>query len=213
MDYAIAYWINPQGIKINYQYIKSFNSLSISKIRYGHKGNSTAPNEIDFIYKNRKRPEQSYVGGTRFVRKTILDEINISSGGNGYRNYYLNHNYNSLGYERLIKIQEKSGDKLQSYSPINFTYNTTSNYITPKGATGQLTLGNVEQRHAVATPLDVDGNGKMDFTIHSKTSTHDDKFWLFENVQDLNSSSINFHLIFIMKLQWEDLKKFSLSIG
>ncbi|HET8855419.1 MAG TPA: SpvB/TcaC N-terminal domain-containing protein [Salinimicrobium sp.] len=110
MDYAITYWENPQGVRISYEYTSSNNSLSISKITYGSKAGNTPINEIQFEYVTRKRPEQSFVGGVRFIRKNILKKIKVFGNGIGYRNYVLTHDYNLLGYNRVIKVQEFSGD-------------------------------------------------------------------------------------------------------
>lgn len=96
-EYAITYWQNPQGVRIDYAYSTTDNSLSIASIKYGHRLTATAPNEIQFVYKTRKRPEMSYIGGVEFRRKNILSQIKVVASGTGYRNYVLGHNYQYLG--------------------------------------------------------------------------------------------------------------------
>ncbi|XLS30521.1 FG-GAP-like repeat-containing protein [Flavobacteriaceae bacterium M23B6Z8] len=183
-DYAISYWRSPHGLYIHYNYTTSGNGLSISKIRWGGKTSSTHMNEIQFVYGTRKRYEHSYIGGMAFVRTNLLKEIRVKgNNGVGYRNYLLNHNYTSLGYDRLISVQEKSGDNTLSYSPITFNYTDTSTSITTTNTTYSLTVGNIEQRNAEATTLDLTGNGKMDFVVYPKTSSQRNKFWVFKDIQ------------------------------
>ncbi len=190
MDYAITYWQNPQGVRISYEYSTSYNSLSISKIKYGARLTNTPINEIQFEYKTRKRKEQSYVGGVRFVRNSLLSKIKVLGDGVGFRNYELTHLANSLGYERLWMVQEKSGNNLESFDPITFSYQETFSQTLVAEATGDIGLNNVEQRNAIATPFDAGGEGVMDFTIHAKSISTRDKFWMFENVRDENGSFI-----------------------
>lgn len=187
-DYAITSWQNPQGVLVTYTYTTADNSLSISSIKYGHRTGGTAPNSIDFVYTTRKRPEQSFIAGQDFRRKTILSTINVKTGTTGYRNYVLAHDFNTLGYNRLITITEKSGDNTLSYSPISFVYSDTSPTLGNSGITSSLTLTNIEQRNAQMVPLDFDGDGKMDFIVFPKLKTDRTKFWLFK---DINSANLN----------------------
>ena len=184
MDYAISYWENPQGIRVSYQYTQANNSLSISKISYGSKGTQTPVNEIQFEYENRSRPEQSYVGGQRFVRKNILKKIKVLSSGQGYRSYVLNHNSSPQGYQRLSSITELNGGETSSFSPIQFTYTNTTSAVDKLDITATLTLRNMEQRNAEVIAFDLDGNGVMDFTVQPKDASERNKFWLFDNIQD-----------------------------
>ncbi|MEM9361245.1 MAG: RHS repeat-associated core domain-containing protein [Bacteroidota bacterium] len=191
-DYAISYWENPQGLRITYTYTTSDNSLRINKISYGSRGTAAPVNEIEFVYKDRERDEQSYVGGVRFIRKHILSEIKVKGNGTAYRNYLLQHDATPLlDFERLISVQEKTGDNLLSRSPITFTYASSSNTITKIDRTSQLTVQNIEQRNAKVVSLDITGNGKMDFAVYPTTgSDAKKKFWLFNDIQ--NSSNLNF---------------------
>ncbi|WP_340199036.1 FG-GAP-like repeat-containing protein [Ascidiimonas sp. W6] len=182
-DYAITYWRSPQGVLIHYNYTTSGNGLSISKIRWGARSSSSHMNEIQFVYGTRKRYEHSYVGGMSFVRTNLLKEIKVLSSGVGYRNYILNHNYTTLGYDRLTSVQEKSGDNSLSHTPITFNYNNTSSSISSVNTTYSLSVGNIEQRNAEAISLDITGNGKMDFVVHPKSSSLRNKFWVFKEIQ------------------------------
>lgn len=188
-DFAIKYWQNPQGLRVSYTYTKANNGLAVSSIKYGSKTSATPVNEIRFVYKTRKRPEQAYVGGIRFIRKNILSEIKVLGNGTGYRNYVLTHDETSLGYQRLTSIQEKSGDESKSYDPITFSYSTSSGVVT-KGLTYDLPLSNIEQRNAEVVSLDFTGNGKMDFLVYPTYGTDSrKKFWLFTDIQ---SGSTNY---------------------
>lgn len=184
-DYAITYWENPQGIRISYVYNKQNNSLSIDRITYGSRGTTTPINEIDFQYATRTRPEQSYINGANFKRKTILDEIQVKGNGTGYRNYVLTHDETSLGYERLVSVQERTGDNSLSRSAISFTYGNTSHDVAhTEGYAQTLSVSNIEQRNAGIVSLDYTGNGKMDFIVYPTTgSDSKKKFWLFTDIQ------------------------------
>ena len=182
-DYAITYWRSPHGVYIHYNYTTAGNSLSIKKIRYGGRSSSAHMNEIEFIYGTRKRYEHSYIGGQAFVRTNLLKEIKVRGNGVGYRNYILNHNYTSLGYDRLTSVQEKSGDNTLTHSPITFNYSNTSTSISSVNTTYSLSVSNIEQRNAEAVSLDLTGNGKMDFTVFPKTSSQRNKFWIFKEIQ------------------------------
>ena len=181
-DYAITYWQNPKGVLVEYSYVTSDNSLSISTIKYGHRTGLTAPNTISFVYKARKRSEQSFIGGIDFRRKTILSELNVATGVVGYRRYLLSHTSNTLGYERLAQITEKSGDNTLVYAPVTFSYSDTSPSLGYGEATTSLSLSGIEQRNATLVPLDANGDGKMDFIVYPNTRTERTKVWLFQNI-------------------------------
>ncbi|MEA1785778.1 FG-GAP-like repeat-containing protein [Arenibacter sp. GZD96] len=181
-DYAITKWQNPQGVTVDYTYTTADNSLSIASIKYGHLNTGTAPNTISFVYKTRSRGEQSFVGGVDFRRKNLLSEIRVLTGATGYRNYVLGHNANSLGYERLASVTEKSGDNTLSFTPINFTYSDTSPTLTSAQLTTSLSVGNIEHRNAEVVPLDFNADGKMDFIVYPKTRSERNKLWIFEDL-------------------------------
>ena len=54
VDYAISYWENPQGIRINYNYTTDSNCLNIDTITYGARGSAAPINEVEFIYTARE---------------------------------------------------------------------------------------------------------------------------------------------------------------
>lgn len=71
-DWAITYWQNAQGIRVNYIYTNTDNVLTISKITYGATYANTAINEINFDYTiARTRPEEVYIGGMLFRNTKI----------------------------------------------------------------------------------------------------------------------------------------------
>jgi RHS repeat-associated protein len=187
-DYAIAYWQNPQGLRISYTYSMSDNGLRINTIKYGSRTTATPINTVQFIFGTRKRTEHSYIGGIRFMRKNLLKEIQITGNGVSYRKYLLAHSYTSLGYDRLTSITEKSGDGTLTHSPITFNYTNTSSSVTSTNLTYNLSVINLEQRNAEAIPLDLTGNGKMDFAVFPKDGYGRDKFWVFKNIQSGSSN-------------------------
>ncbi|MBG6131248.1 RHS repeat-associated protein [Aquimarina sp. EL_43] len=191
LEYALTYWENPLGIRINYSYrtVSDKNIISIEKITYGAKGAAASINEIRFEYGNRTRNENSYINGILFIRETLLKEIKVFGNGTPYRNYVLNHDATTLGYDRVIGIQEKTGDNTQSHSPILFTYPITASTVTHTPTTSNLGVVNIEQRNAETVSLDLTGNGKMDFIVYPKNTK--DKFWIFKGDKFNIPSTIN----------------------
>jgi RHS repeat-associated protein len=184
-DWAITYWENPQGVRISYNYTLSNNNLSISTIKYGARLTNTPINEILFVYKNRTRPEQAYIGGQSFVRSTILSEIKVKGNNIGFRNYLLTHETTSLGYERLKSITEKSGDDSKSFNPTVFNYETTTNGDLFQISNDiPLSVGNINFTNSNNITGDFDGDGRMDFILYPTTGTNaKKKYWLFNNIQ------------------------------
>ncbi|MEO8237473.1 MAG: RHS repeat-associated core domain-containing protein [Flavobacterium sp.] len=125
MVWGISSWENPQGVRISYSYILTNNNLSIEYIKYGSIATNTPINQIKFIYGARQRPEQAYVGGQSILKNTILSTIQVTGNGVGFRNYILDYNSTSLGYQRLKKITESSGDGTKSLNPTVFDYEDT----------------------------------------------------------------------------------------
>ncbi|MFT0716759.1 RHS repeat-associated core domain-containing protein [Flagellimonas lutimaris] len=185
-DYAISYWENPQGVRIDYEYAKTHNSLSIDKITYGTRSSSNPINVVEFVYTDRTRPEQAYINGVSFIRKNLLEEIHVKANGVGFRNYYLSHEYTSLFYDQLVSVQEKSGDNSLSKATISFDYDQTQHSIGyQEGVATTLTVSDLEQRNAEVVPLDFTGNGKMDFIVYPTFGTdRKKKFWLFTDIQN-----------------------------
>lgn len=182
-NYAITYWQNPQGVRISYQYETRNYNLYIISIKYGGR-HTNAVNEIQFNYDWRKMYEKAFINNVPFQRTRILRSIKVFGQGTAYRNYYLEHNRANLGYQRLISVQEKSGDNSQSHSPIEFNYSNSLPGINYTDIVTDLSIGNIEQRNAEAISLDFTGNGKMDFAVFPKTSSQKNKFWVFKNLQN-----------------------------
>jgi RHS repeat-associated protein len=189
-DWAITYWENPQGVRISYNYILANNNLSIEYVKYGSTATNTPINQIQFVYKTRQRPEQAYVGGQSFLRNTILSQIKVFGNGLGFRNYLLEHltqDVTSLGYERLSRITESSGDNTKSYNPTVFNYENTSELISYLPTTTNLTVANISLQNASTVSGDFDGDGAMDFLLYPTTGTDSKaKYWLFS---DINSGT------------------------
>lgn len=196
-DYAISFWENPQGVRINYEYGSGYPKR-VEKISYGTTGINTPINEIEFDYTgsyNHQRWEQAYIGGINFERRYVLQKIIVRGDGNTvFRNYNLNYDPTFLGYPRLISVQEDSGATGTSKAPITFDYGTeTPATIEAVDKTfGNLTVGNIEQRNAEVVPVDISGDGQMDFLVYPTTGPDaKKKFWLFDNLQNtlLNSGT------------------------
>lgn len=201
-DWAITYWENPQGVRINYLYTNSNNSLSVNEISYGSLGTTLPINKIQFIYQPRLRSEQAYVGGLSFSRTTILKEIRVIGNGTGFRNYILTHSSTSLGYEKLISVTEKSGDNTKSYNPTVFSYENFDDNSTffnlESAASG---FANVRNTNTASINGDFDGDGKIDIIYYPISSpqigyTNPDekkKYWLSTNLQGTGVNNIYEH--------------------
>lgn len=177
--YGITYWENPQGIKINYEYVIGNNSLYISKIKYGSINSANHINEVRFSYTNNIRFEQAYVNGLSFIRKQRLYQINVFSNNVLFRKYALTYINTNLNYPIVQKIQEYSGDGTLMHSPINFNYTSTNSSVNYTGITASLSLTNINKANAGSVSLDLTGNGKMDFVVYPKSTK--DKFWVFKD--------------------------------
>lgn len=174
--WGITYWENPQGVRISYSYLLANNNLSIEYIKYGSTGTNTPINQIQFVYVARQRPEQSYVAGQSVLMNTILKEIKTIGNGVGFRNYVLELEQTSLGYERFKSITEKSGDGTKSYNPTVFTYAENSSTIGITSLTPLYLQTNLSEWFSESSlPKiingDFDGDGDLDFIANSMMYT------------------------------------------
>ncbi|MCM0666904.1 RHS repeat-associated core domain-containing protein [Flavobacterium tyrosinilyticum] len=187
--WVINYWQNPQGVRISYNYAKAQNNIILTSIKYGALGAAMPINEIKFIYGVRARTEQSYIGGQSILDDKILERIEVKGNGLGFRNYDLKYLANSIGYQRLEKVFESSGDGMRSYNPTVFTYENTSESISYADITTKVNLGNVSSQNAATVSGDFGGDEKMDFLIYPTTGPDTkSKYWLYS---DINSGGDN----------------------
>lgn len=181
-SYAITYWENPQGVRINYEYIKNGNSQSISKIKYGHINSNAPINEVRFLYVDRLRLEQTYIKNELLTRNNLLQSIQVYANNERLRVYSLHHdNTDNLNYNRLTILREHSGDYQEAHSAIHFDYTTSASSVNYNAITADIGLANIEQRNTETFSLDLTGNGKMDFIAYPKENKT--KFWLFKDIQ------------------------------
>ncbi|AXT61814.1 hypothetical protein D1816_16110 [Aquimarina sp. AD10] len=181
LEWAINRLEDAQGNFIKYTYSYSNSLIRIKDIAYGSRTGTTSPNIISFSYKNRSRPELSYIGGQTFKRTKVLDNIRVYGSSKIFREYKLTHTTTNLGYQRLYRIQEFNSEG-KSFAPITFNYNTTYN--------GLLTLfdepydifpGISAKDHNLATG-DFNGDGKMDFITYDRKKK--DKITVYDRFFD-----------------------------
>ncbi|TAF45035.1 MAG: hypothetical protein EAZ64_05515, partial [Sphingobacteriales bacterium] len=166
-NYPLAQSESPLGLKIFYEYMTDNNSIYISKIKYGGATEPLCLNTISFLYKDRQRTEQVFVGDLNFFSAKILTEINvIGASFTGYRNYILTHNtIEPLKYERLTSVQEFSGDKTRGFEPITFNYANTANLVVER-TSGKLDYSGYSATNTEVLTSDFTGDGKLDFIIY-----------------------------------------------
>ncbi len=164
-QWLIDKWIDPQGNAIEYEYTESNNVKLIKYIRWSKNVNISTgdPNEIEFVYKNRLRPETAYLQGVKTTNDKLLDYITVKSKGVLFKKYQLTHGQNELNYQTVSKIQEFNGNN-EPANPITFGYGTSdevfNNFVYYKSAA-------YNYLEEVSYTGDFDGNGKMDFIAKS----------------------------------------------
>jgi len=181
--WIINYWQNPQGVRISYNYTKTENNIVVNSIKYGTTGTTAPINEIQFVYVTRTRPEQSYIGGKSILNSKILQKIEVKSNGIGFRNYNLSHISSSIGYQRLEKVFELSGDGTKSYNPTVFTYENSSESVSYADIT-TVSVGNISSQNSATVSGDFGGDEKMDFLIYPTIGPDTkSKYWLYSDIK------------------------------
>lgn len=195
ISYALTYWENPQGLRIIYNYNNTNNNLYINSIKYGSVGTALPINEIQFVYKNRRRIEKSFVGGLAIIDDKMISQIIVKGNGIGYRTYDLNHDLNSSSYERLLSITEKSGSGLKTLNPTVFTYENTNEAVFKYP---NLTLiddyPQFSGSRKYSIGADFNGDGEIDIIRYSKQNyggIYENKYLVNQNLNyQPNSSNI-----------------------
>ncbi|GGF25584.1 RHS repeat-associated core domain-containing protein [Flavobacterium limi] len=168
MNWMINRWIDPQGNYIDYTYEIENNTQRIKTISWGNNINvaSGYENKIVFTYKERLRAEYSYLNfdDLKVEVNKILSDVSVSTGGQLFRKYTLNHETISGNYQRVKNIIESNGAD-ENANPVVFNYETTADGFAPivkyEGVTDN-DLANVKLSG------DFDGNGEQDFVTDSK---------------------------------------------
>lgn len=190
-EWAITYWQNAQGVRINYTYTLTNNVLSILRITYGSTYDTEPINNISFQYVSRLRPEEMYIGGQFFKEENLLERISIGSDINAYdKSYQLIHNKNTLNYQRLISITENAVWNLGSLNPTTFNYDdsaTTINYNTT--TTTGIPFNDVEIRKTANVAGDFNGDGKIDAALYPIFGPDTNK-WI-SAITNIDGSAVN----------------------
>ena len=184
LEWSIGRKVDPQGNAIFYNYVSDGELRLIDRIRFGSNANPKV--EIKFYYKNRKRPELSFVKGITFRRSKILDRIETKGDGQLYRKYVLTHNETSLGYQRLTSVKEYN-EANQSLTPINFTNDNSSTNPNPDTYAGSLYPGYNYQTDNILSG-EFDGDGKLDFILYNKNTRN--KIHVFDNIYESSYNNV-----------------------
>ena len=170
-EYSISSWENAQGVSIQYTYKTSdgHHIPLVENITYGAKGEAMGNCMVHFEYNNRSRSETFYIGGIEFNSLYKLSAISVSTNGKEYRKYDLSYNANSLGYDRLVSVQESvEGEKR---APIGLQYLNFSDKLSKSTAKASTGFINVGLTNSAIVPLDYNGDGKIDFIIYPTTGS------------------------------------------
>ena len=160
LQYNISSWENAIGISIIYKYVK-LNNMSLPDV-INYQGGS-----ISFTYDPipRKRPISFYVAGIYFENIRPLLSIDTYADKGHYRSYELQYDSNSLGYNRLINIQERVGGVLRN--PIELRYTNIDNEgLSLIKSEGSLGLTGVSNLNSAVVSLDFNGDGYLDFIMY-----------------------------------------------
>jgi len=170
-EYSISSWENAQGVSIQYTYKTSdgHHIPLVENITYGAKGEAMGNCTVHFEYNNRSRSETFYIGGIEFNSLYKLSAISVSTNGKEYRKYDLSYNANSLGYDRLVSVQESvEGEKR---APIGLQYLNFSDKLSKSTAKASTGFINVGLNNSAIVPLDYNGDGRLDFIIYPTTGS------------------------------------------
>lgn len=187
LEWAISKMEDSQGNTTNYNHTNDAGVLLINTITYGAQSGQSAPNTIQFFYKDRKRNDYSFVGDFGFKNDNILDRIEIFSNGQLYRKYDLVYDYSSLDYERLSSITEQNS-AYESLAPVQFAYDSTIDDLDRINQTFDLNSEISAQEENMING-DFDGDGKMDIVTYKKVrnTNEDKKIKLFKEIYDNNA--------------------------
>lgn len=195
LDYAITYWENPQGIRINYEYINADNKLYISKIKYGSFGAETSINQVIFIYENKIKTESNYIGGLLVKNKFILKQINVYGIGDvQIRKYDITHELLATNEQKVTKITEVSNTSASNNNATIFEYENnnnqtdysfyTTNASSPISQNNYSSLGETVNFGDFG---DFNGDGKIDIIINKKICSLNDENIITELYTDQNN--------------------------
>ena len=179
LQYNISSWENAIGISIIYKYVK-VNNMSLPDV-INYQGGS-----ISFTYDPipRKRPISFYVAGIYFENIRPLLSIDTYVDKGHYRSYELQYDSNSLGYNRLINIQERVGGVLRN--PIELRYTNIDNEgLSLIKSEGSLGLTGVSNLNSVVVSLDFNGDGYLDFIMYpTKGPDAYKKVYIFDGLRN-----------------------------
>ncbi len=190
-DYSITYWENPQGLRIYYYYTNWIaNTTVLNSIKYGSANTDRPINEVTFIYKNRSKPEEFFIAGLQKINDKIISEIQVKGNGVALRNYVFDHRVSALGHEKLVSIQEKTGDNTKSYPKMVFQYvdNLATNAQQIEFVkTVQPTIPFVDVKRTITG--DFDGDGEIEI-LTGKSSVENQSIGIYKLKESDNAINL-----------------------
>lgn len=183
LQWSIYKKVDPQGNFIEYNYTNTGGLLQIKDIYFGARS-GTSPNKISFIYRDRVRPETTYIGNQNFINSKILSRVEVYGLNQLYRKYTLSHNTTSLGYERLFAVTESNGEN-KTLAPVNFYYDNSPEDIINSYSSSMSPEYDYQKDLTVSG--DFNGDGKTDFISYDSEAKN--QINVFDNIFDGSTSA------------------------
>ena len=169
-SWYIIHFEDVYGNYVDYNYTNvvynGTNQLYIDNITFSGNANAgiATQDKITFVYRSAQRIERDYLKGQAVYATKILDNIQVFANNTLSRKYQLTHVTDStLGYERLLQIQEFNGQS-EASNPVYFSYNISS----PSTTRTEKTYSNNLNFDKATLAGDFDGDGRLDFVANNQ---------------------------------------------
>ncbi|MBB5212001.1 FG-GAP-like repeat-containing protein [Microbulbifer hydrolyticus] len=149
---------------VRYQYLHDTAGFRLEKIEYAFGGNQAADASIHFDYQSRPDsiPKNAVMGAYGLKRR--LSKIDVKSGGEVYRTYFINYRKRSpystrMDVSRVSSIQECVGGSCLEAVAFNWRVTDEDGFNSSSYATVSTSISGAFNHGRIA---DINGDGKMD---------------------------------------------------